>query len=447
MADAAVGTAPHQETDVAVLVAQRGVKRGQADGRKTPRAGQFQGRASLQFWVIGGQRQRVGSDLHARLLGVPAGVGVLGQRREDVHHMAQAARAAGLAVAERAVLVVRRRGVKAIVRRVAEERLLREVHAGRLPQGRYEVQRELHVGAPVAGPLLPAAVVAAPGRVRRIVQQRRVLEPLPSFGPLVDERQRALAQEPRQPARMAVVGIALEWQPLQVFQELAGANPHISFDLLPLGRREQVARPVVGPRPAHHHPHRRLVVCKKAGRALGIPREEMLQAAFGFLAQSLVAGDQISQRTTLHHVHRRTGGAHHIHGPRPVVRALGPIARLGNQLLVDLPLARRHQRVDRRFQLAAGPAADLLQSLARKEQSRSLLRDTLDGFVPIRKRKRAGVVRHRERPSAAEPGSLVRFDAVTPEPLPRWQRLLRNKDRSPQIVERASVRRVKRRGC
>ena len=53
------------------------------------------------------------------------------------------------------------------------------------------------------------------------------------------------------------------------------------------------------------------------------------------------------------------------------------------------------------------------------EAPRPLARDPPDGVVPIRERKRAGVGRHRERPSEAELGSLVRLDAVTPKPLAR----------------------------
>ena len=172
----------------------------------------------------------------------------------------------------------------------------------------------------------------------------------------------------------------------------------------------------------------------------------MLQAAFGFAAEALIARDQVGQGATFHDVHGGPGGAHHVHRPRPGVRPFRPIARLRDQFLVDLPFARSHQRVDGWLQFAARPAADLCEPLAGKEQSRALPRHPLNSFIPVRKRKGPGTVRNRKRAWPAPDRPLVRSDAVTPEPLSRRQGLGGNEDRPPQVGERERVRRVERRG-
>ena len=187
VADSAIRTAAEQEADVVVLVAQRRVEGRQPDGGETAGPRQFERRTSWQFRVIRGQTQDVGADRHAGFLRVPAGVRILSRGRKDVHHIAQPARAAGLAVAEWTVLVIRRRCVQAIIRRVAKERLLHQIDPGRFAQRHDIVQGKLHVRAPIAGTFLPAAVVAAPGGVGCGIEQRGVLEPLPRFGPLVDK--------------------------------------------------------------------------------------------------------------------------------------------------------------------------------------------------------------------------------------------------------------------
>ena len=246
---------------------------------------------------VGGDSWKLAARGHLR---IPLPIRVTGVRRQHAHLLGEHLRPRPVgAVREAGSLPAGDFLIKDVVAGVGVVRLLERVHAEVDPHHVAPAHEPPGVAVPVARALLPAAVVVAPHRIDAGVRVEDVLQPRARLGDLAVERHGALAEE-----MPGALGVARERRPEDARVEMAEhflsarADHAAARRALLLG--EQVVEEGVRARHVHVVRHAGLVVEAVAGRALGIPRQDLHQDLPRERAARLVAVEPPTERKLAH---------------------------------------------------------------------------------------------------------------------------------------------------